>query len=81
VHWPVVAIVDAWGRLAGLGAWGQAALLFGVATPLGVGVAFLFHLAFERPFLRDGRPAPARADGVRQSGLLRRRSRPVLEKV
>jgi peptidoglycan/LPS O-acetylase OafA/YrhL len=81
VHWPVVAVLDAWGRLAGLGAWERAALLFGVTAPLSVGVAFLFYLVFERPFLRDARPAPAPADGVRKSGVLRRPLRPVLEKV
>lgn len=51
IHAPTLELLDLLSRHWKLNGTAAALLLFGVGVPLAVGVAYLFHLAFERPFM------------------------------
>ena len=51
VHAPVLAVCQAALRPLSLPPTAALALMLGVGTPLALAVSYLFHLAFERPFL------------------------------
>jgi peptidoglycan/LPS O-acetylase OafA/YrhL len=51
VHYPLLALADAALRGVSIGPGGRLVWLVGLASPLCIGPATLFHRAFERPFL------------------------------
>ena len=53
IHFPLLSLAAATMRARGLGAETQLILMLGVASPLCVLAARVFHRAFERPFLAD----------------------------
>jgi peptidoglycan/LPS O-acetylase OafA/YrhL len=59
IHAPVVALVYDWLCRFGLSTWATLLLELGICVPLCVGIAYLFYLPFERPFLNT-RPGGSR---------------------
>lgn len=55
IHYPLIDLVPTLYRHFALSSTSQIALTFGVCVPIITGLAYLFHLAFERPFM-PGRP-------------------------
>lgn len=60
VHAPILGLVDLAGRQMGLGGGPLCLLALFVSVPLSVAVSYLFHLAFEKPFMSAFAKSPAK---------------------
>lgn len=61
IHAPVLALVDLFNRKNGISGAAALCLIMAAGIPLSLAAAYLFHLAFERPFLRSRAALPVRS--------------------
>jgi len=63
VHVPVIAVLDLWMHALPLGAAARLGAYMAASLAASLGVAYPFHLLFERPFMRLRRPLSSPARG------------------